>query len=209
MNNPIPEPAEEKNNQSPNDTEVIAQVKTATTDALLILKYLIIDLPNLPVVFSKYNKERIIKSSIALGCFSLIAFTIATKSLIESFSYLGFGTSRYYFIPIIAFITLASASLCVRKLFKAEGTLEGDLFTSGTTIIPTGIFLLLASFLGAANIEIIILLLVFNIIHTTLILHTCITKISNIKEKYSSVSIGIIIALTIWFSKILVTSVIL
>lgn len=123
----------------------------------------------------------------------------------------GGGTSLWQLLKflITGFVPLVSitiASTLSRKIFRGEGSMEGDIFIAGAALLPLGALILLLGLLGWGNIEIIAIIGIIALCYTILILYSGCTKISKISDSASALAISAMLILSIWVTKIIFTS---
>jgi hypothetical protein len=106
-------------------------------------------------------------------------------------------------IPPIGF---AAGILACRKLFRGSESFESDIFIGGIALLPMALVFAVAPLLGMANWEVIVLLLIFAICLTILLLFAGCTKIQKISEGASTLAIPLIIVLSGWITKMLLTA---
>jgi hypothetical protein len=117
----------------------------------------------------------------------------------------GFGDIlKLLLLGIVPSAAITGASILARKVFQSPaGSIESDVFLAGVSLIPTGLLLLIAGLLGAANIEVVALVSVFAFSYTILILYTGCTQISEISKVRAIPAVPIIILIAGWLSKII------
>ena len=68
---------------------------------------------------------------------------------------------KVLFLGLVPFVSLIGACALARAIFHGKGRFAGDVYTAGAVLLPTGLLVLVASLLGAANLEVIMILLLF------------------------------------------------
>ena len=111
------------------------------------------------------------------------------------------------FVGLVPFVSLALSGWIARKIFRGQGSLPGDIYTAGASLLPLGFAVLLASFLGAANGEVIVALLVFAWIYTILMLYAGCSRIAGIPEAGAAPAVPIMLMLSGWLTKVVLVSV--
>ena len=114
-------------------------------------------------------------------------------------------------VGFLPFITLSIALFLARLIFKEKGaTLKdafaGDLFVAGAATLPLGFFVLVSSFLGVGNIELIAALFLFAICYTILILFAGLTRIAKIADLGAAFAVPTVILSSAYILKVVVTS---
>lgn len=111
------------------------------------------------------------------------------------------------FVGLVPFVTLTFAGTIARKIFRGQGSLPGDVYTAGACLLPLGFAILAASFLGAANAEVIFALLIFAWTYSILVLYTGCSRISAIPEAGAAPAVPIMLILSLWLTKVVVVGV--
>ncbi len=110
----------------------------------------------------------------------------------------------------IPFLSIVLASFLVRKSFHGMGGIEGDMFIAGSALLPMAVVILVSGILfgilDLANVELMGILSVFSLCYTILILYSGCTKISKISEAVSACTVPIMILLSGWLTKIVLTN---
>jgi hypothetical protein len=87
-------------------------------------------------------------------------------------------------------------SLGCRKLFRSEGAWEGDLFLAGLALVPSAVWLLLAT-IGIRFLEIHLVLIVFAECLSILVLYAGCTRIHKMSDGAATLSVPMMILLSI------------
>lgn len=165
----------------------------------------------LSAAFESLDKRRALEVGIVFAIvFDLCVIFGINKIVQEASTFLpalseSTGVLKLMILGIIPFACSVAASAAARKLFRGDGTIEGDAFIAGASLLPSGIFLLLAAILGMANIEIVLALFVFALCYTILIMHTGYTRISKIPEGGAALAVPIGLLLSAWLAKVVLT----
>jgi hypothetical protein len=110
------------------------------------------------------------------------------------------------FLGLVPFASLIGACALARAIFHGKGKFAGDVYTAGAVLLPTGFLVLLASLLGAANFEVIAILFLFALTYSILILYAGCSRIGTISEAGAAPAVPIILLLSAWITKIIVTA---
>ncbi|MCL6482348.1 MAG: zinc ribbon domain-containing protein [Firmicutes bacterium] len=113
---------------------------------------------------------------------------------------------KVLFLGLVPFVSLIAACSLARVIFRGAGRIAGDVYTAGAVVLPTGLLVLLASLLGAANVEVIAILFLFALTYSILILYAGCSRIGGISEAGAAPAVPIILVLSAWITKILVTA---
>jgi len=111
------------------------------------------------------------------------------------------------FAGVVPFITLAASGAIARKIFRGKGTLAGDIYIAGASLLPQGLFILLTSFLGVANLEVIMALFVFAVTYSVLMLFAGCSRISIIPEAGAAPAVPMMMLLSLWLTKVVIVAV--
>ena len=107
---------------------------------------------------------------------------------------------------LIGFVVLPAAmigaSLGARKMLSGSGPLAADVFTIGAALTPLGLALLLSSFLGLANYELAMLLMLFAATYLVLMLFTGLTKLGGLTQKAAAPAVPIVFVLSLYICKV-------
>jgi hypothetical protein len=115
----------------------------------------------------------------------------------------GRGFIRATLVFFVPFLGLAFAILVCRALARAKGSLGQDEFLAGTALLPFASFAVLFVLLGAGNIEIILVALIFAQCLTIMMLHSGLTHICGINEMTASFSVPAMLIASAWVSKVI------
>jgi hypothetical protein len=103
-------------------------------------------------------------------------------------------------LVLVAFVPWLSVALCctgARKLFGGEERhLEGDVFVAGVTLLPFGLFILLAGMLGFGQWRITALLSVFALTYTILLLYRGLTTVSLVRDMAAAFCVPLVLILS-------------
>lgn len=112
------------------------------------------------------------------------------------------------FLPFIALsITLFLARLIFReKGASLKNALAGDTFVAGAALLPLGFFVLLSSFLGVGNVELIAALFLFAICYTILILFAGLTRIAKVADFGAAFAVPTVILSSAYLLKVVISA---
>jgi hypothetical protein len=162
----------------------------------------------------------------AVGIFFLIVYVVAGAYVINrlsgaiaslaSFNFgNGLGTmslntgnwTKYMFVAGASAAALFAALALVRVIFQRGGRWEGDAFIAGAVSIVWAIALLIESFLGLKNMEVMALVALFAICITVMQLFVGLTRISELNEPRATVAVPVVIIVEVWLTKIIFTAI--
>ncbi len=186
-------------------------IQNTFQDALEGLKIFVINpVGGLPELYLQLGKKRALAVGIAFGIFYAICLlfsihkTLSTVYFLSSYS--RFNIAQIVGLAVTQFISLAVASILTRKIFKGFGSPEGDVFIAGTSLLAPGLLIFFSTILGGINFEIILILFVGFLTYLILTLYTGCNQISKIPDSLSPVAVVVMLLLSIWFSKIIISS---
>jgi hypothetical protein len=185
--------------------QVTAKVKEASRDATKAFKTFATNpVGGLPVAFAELGPPRALGVGIVFAVFSILCIFMGVYVALPSFSKPDFGDSlKFLFFGAVPFLSLFAASAATRKVFGGEGSLHGDGFIAGSSLLPFGFLVLISSLLGLANLEIAALLVVFALCYGILMLYTGVTRISLVKESRAAFAVPVMIIVSFWLTKII------
>lgn len=171
----------------------------------------------LPESFAMFDDHRAIQVGIVFAIVYEIALLLGSlifkskaASLLGGFLPIGELTAtqmfKVLFLGLVPFASLIGACALARAIFHGTGRFAGDVYTAGAVLLPTGLLVLVASILGAANFEIIMILFLFALTYSILILYAGCSRIGSISEAGAAPAVPIILLLSAWLTKIIVTA---
>jgi hypothetical protein len=179
-------------------------VKATLKDALQGLKMFAINpVGGVPAFFNGLGVQRALAVGITFALFYVLSFLFGIGSLLGDVV----GEANFMKLAFAAALTVASiagASFGTRKVFRGSGSIEGDVFIAGVSLLPTAFLILLSILLGVDNIELIAVLAVIAVTYTILMVYTGCTEISGIPETAAALAVSVMILLSAWLLKVLV-----
>lgn len=109
-------------------------------------------------------------------------------------------------IGLVPFASLVGAGALARKIFRGTGILAGDCFTAGASLIPFGIAVLVTAILGAANLEVIVVLFAFALSYNILMLYAGCSQIAGIPESGAAPAVPVMLLVSAWLTKVIITA---
>ncbi len=187
-------------------SQVADKVKAASKDSLqAFLKFATDPVAGLSVAYENLGTSRALGAGIGFGVvFTLCVLAGAYRLIPEFVRPPGVGGFfKMLICAIIPFVTLAGSCSLARVVFRGKGSLSNDSFIAGASVLPFGFVMLLATILGAGNIEVIGALGVFALCLTILMLFAGCTRITMMSERMATLAVPIMLMLSAWFSKII------
>lgn len=187
-------------------SEAANTVKGAVQDAVQGLKIFVVNpVGGLPDFFSGLGKQRALGVGIAFGVIYLLCVLFSVGSLFSDFAVRP-PTFKLILMAVITFGSIAGSSFVTRKIFRGFGSIEGDVFIAGASLIPVSFLMLVTRFLGIGNLEIVAAISIVCITYTVLMIYTGCTQISRISESLAALSVSVMIIISVWLSKVLAFS---
>lgn len=172
----------------------------------------------LPESFALFDDRRAIQVGIAFAVLYEIAlflggliFKSKAQSLAGSMLPIGELAATQMFkllaVGLVPFVSLIVAGTLARSIFRGSGRFAGDVYTAGAVLLPSGFLVLIAALLGAANVEVILVLSLFALTYSILMLYAGCHRIGGISEAGAAPAVPIILLASAWITKIIVVAV--
>lgn len=194
-------------------------VKARSKDAWAGLKiFALSPVGGLPKSMALFDEHRALGAGLMFAVFYEVAVLLSLYLLGSRLGALfGIGISfgdltagqivKLIVVGFIPFATLVGASALVRVSLRGTGTFAGDVYTSGAAMLPLGIVMLAAALLGAANVEVLAVLLLFAMTYTVLILYSGCSRIACVPEAGAAPAVPIMLLLSAWLTKVFVAAI--
>ena len=193
---------------------VASTVKDVSRDALAAFKSLAGDpVGALPRACEALGEAKALRSGIAFGIVSLVCFLVAGPMLTsmrmsQFYDGLRFGGFlKVLLFAAIPFLCIAVGSMGVRKALGGQGSTGSDCFLAGAALLPTSLCMLASGMLGVGNLEVIGVLSIFAACLAILMLFTGYTRITKLSDRAASLAVPLVVLLTAWMGKAMLTSV--
>jgi hypothetical protein len=171
----------------------------------------------LPESFAMFDDQRAIQVGIVFAIVYEIAlllgaliFKSKVSGLLGGMLPIGELTAsqmfKLLFLGLVPFASLIGACALARAIFHGKGRFAGDVYTAGAVLLPSGFLVLVSSLLGVANWEVILIVLLFALTYSILILYAGCSRIGCISEAGAAPAVPIILLLSAWITKIIVTA---
>ncbi|MGC8724219.1 MAG: hypothetical protein ACP5VF_10170 [Acidobacteriota bacterium] len=118
------------------------------------------------------------------------------------------GFMKVWFFSLIAPFTMFLASLLLGKVLSAAGSIGTYFYTVGASLSPLGLALVVCSFLGIGNAEIMILLLLVAQCYLILILYSGLTRLCGLSAKAGAPAVPFVLVLSVWLSKVVIVAIV-
>ncbi len=191
---------------APVGVTVTEKVKTASLDSVKAFKIFALDpVAGLADAFESLGQPRALGAGAMFGLVFALCILIAIYRVLPESArpddiggFLKFLT--YCYVP---FVSLSVASIVIRTICRGIGGVGYDSFASGASLLPIGFAILIASFLGLANIEVIVVLALFAFCLNILMLFAGCTRIALISERIATITVPLMLLACAWISKII------
>lgn len=154
--------------------------------------------------FERVGESRAVGVGITFGVVCALLLLLGTYLILPPWVRpRGFGGFlRILLGAFVPFLALTGATFIARMSLRGKRNFPGDLFVAGTASLPLGLAVVLGGVLGAANFEVIAVLVLFAVCLTVLILFAGLTRIAELPEKLAVWIVPLVLLVTAWFSKI-------
>lgn len=189
--------------------QVAAKVKEVGLDATQAFTTVAVNpVGGLPVAFEKLGQARALAAGVVFAVVSLLLTFIGVYAGTESYSRPDIVDSiKFLMFGTFPFLIVLGASAATRKLLGGHGSIHGDAFIAGATVLPLGFLILVIGVLGLAGIDAVAILTLIALSFTILILYTGITRISQLAESRAAFAIPIIIVIAFVVTKVIFNAV--
>jgi GYF domain 2 len=171
----------------------------------------------LPSAFQRLNKKEAVTLGVVFAfLFDLCVLFFARLGPIDLFhdlrwvrtnlSVRDLGTIAL--LGIVPLASIAGGCLLTRKVFRGVGSIATDMFLAGTSLVPISLWVVLASVLGFANLEVIFGLLTFAVCITVIFLYVGFQRVNRVPETASAIAVPLVLLLSVWIAKVLATTLI-
>ncbi|MFB8789380.1 MAG: DnaJ domain-containing protein [Potamolinea sp.] len=177
-----------------------AGVQTLLVDTLFAYKTLALNpTEGLLTAFANLDKKQalfvgILFAIIADFCFVVGAYVIS-RDLSRVISIL-----NLILVGLVPFVSLFTTSTIVRAICRRRGSLSGDIFLAGASMMPLSFLVLLSSISKFLPNNTMLILSVFVSCYTILTLYSGCTQISNLPEKVAAFVVPVMLLVSGWFS---------
>jgi hypothetical protein len=149
--------------------------------------------------FASLNKQQAIAVGIVFAAIANLCFIVVSYvSWRDSFNAL--LILRLIIVGLVPFVSLAVVSAIARGIFRSNGSLAGDFFLAGASLLPLSFLLLLSSISSFLPPIIMPILSVFVGCYTILTLYSGCTQISNLSEKATAFIVPVMLLVSGWLS---------
>ena len=200
-------------------TSIPASVRAsaASRDALQVLRRSLADpVDNVGAAYEALGERRAVDAGIALTvAFDLtivLAIQIGARKTLGWLAPMITGDSsvisllKAAILAAVPAVALMAVLLAAQRAFAARLDFRRAVFAGGVTLIPLALMLLIASFLGVANLEVIAVICVAMLSYTTLLLFSACRDVLGIGGSKAAALVPVIFIATAWLSKVVMAA---
>jgi tetratricopeptide (TPR) repeat protein len=110
-------------------------------------------------------------------------------------------------VGVVPFVSVAIISAIARAIFRRNGSLAGDIFLAGASLLPLSFLVLLSSISKFLPSNTLPIFSVFVSCYTILMLYSGCTQISNLSEKAAALVVPVMLLVSGWFVQFAFTSI--
>ena len=107
----------------------------------------------------------------------------------------------------VPFVSLVVVSAIARLLFRRRGSLSGDIFIAGATLLPVGFFVCVSGFLAVMSNSLLTILAVFAGCYSILTLYSGYTQIANLSEAQAALLVPVMVLISSWLAYLAFTAI--
>ena len=107
----------------------------------------------------------------------------------------------------VPFVSLVVVSAIARLLFRRRGSLSGDIFIAGATLLPVGFFVCVSGFLAVMSNSLLTILAVFASCYSILTLYSGCTQIANLSEAQAALLVPVMVLISSWLAYLAFTAI--
>ena len=198
--------------QSAAPTQAFAeQAKVAPRDALHAFRSLATDpVGRLATAYDSLGKQRALGVGAVFALLfdvSVIASILRMLNVLPRYLRPDSNLLKLVLLASVPLLVIIAMSTIVRKLTNAAGSIEGDVFYAGATMLPFGLLILLSNVIGLGNFEVIAFLAVFVLCYTLLMLYSGAIQVARIPTPAAAFMVPVTLLLAVWCVKVVLTTI--
>lgn len=188
-------------------TQAYSKAREATGHAIDAIKILLTDpMGGQGKALAVLGEPKAFSSGIVFLIIFIICEYMLISPLIELLTQGTGGSLNIIIFCSIPAIALLATTFTAAKLFGRDSTLKASVFTSGVVLLPTAVVCLVARFVGAGNIELIILSMAFAQCMIILLLNAGLMDVHKFTTRMAFIGTPLVILMTLYISKVLFVS---
>jgi curved DNA-binding protein CbpA len=177
----------------------ITRVQSVLSEAIFAFKSFILNpTGGLLPAFAQLNKQEAIAVGIVYGGIFNLCFVWGAYTLGQGF--LDLSIVKLIIVGLVPFVSLFVISAIARGIFRTNGSLAGDVFFAGASLLPLSFLVLLSTISMFLPFNTMAILSVFVSCYTILLIYSGCTQISNLSEKVAAFIVPVMLLVSGWFS---------
>jgi tetratricopeptide (TPR) repeat protein len=153
--------------------------------------------------FARLDKRQAVAVGIVFAGIANLCFVSGTylgwQDLLEDY-FPKVSILKLVAVGVVPFVTLALLSAIARLVTRRPGSVAGDIFLAGASLLPVGLVILASSLSTYLPSNTLLVLTVFASCYTILTLYSGCTQISNLSERVAALLVPIVLLTSSWFS---------
>ena len=184
------------------------KVRGASKDALHAFKVLLTDpVKGLSEAFDSLGETRARSVGLIFGLFFALSIVfVVYRKLPEGAMNLEVAL-KVLLASLVPYVG-TTVGCAVSRLAFGKGNLAHDSFIGGSVLLPLSLFILIGSFMGVGNIEIILIMALFVVCLTIMLIFVGLTRISKVSERVATIAVPLVILISVWAAKIIYAEII-
>lgn len=120
---------------------------------------------------------------------------------------LNFSLFDLLLVGLVPFVTLMLMVGVARLITRRRGSLAGDIFLAGASVLPVGFLALTSGVSPVLGSQIMVVITVFASCYTILMLYSGCTQIANLPEKTAALLVPVMVLVSAWLSYVAFTAI--
>jgi Yip1 domain len=191
--------------------KALGSAKEATTNAVKAIKTVLTD----PMGGQKKALEQLGETkALSAGIFFMVIFSLAaflvgfsslkaTLLMADTEASVGFvNTAKLLLAALIPAVALWAGFLAIQKIFKGQGTFNGNIFLTGICLLPMTIAFLACWILGSKNLELVALFGFFGFSITVLLINSAILSVLKLSTRKAVLLTPTLLVLSAYLTKV-------
>jgi tetratricopeptide (TPR) repeat protein len=150
--------------------------------------------------FAKLSDREAIGAGFLYAAIADVLFVFGSSAHSDSLEMSLFELGLFGAVP---FIIIAAIGRFLRLIYRSSGSIAGDIFTAGASLLPVGLLALLWAVIPDLWSAPAMIIIIFVFCYLTIFLFSSCTQISNFSETAATFVVPAILSLTIWLSYVI------
>jgi tetratricopeptide (TPR) repeat protein len=186
----------------------IARVKAVLGNALFaFLSFAINPTEGLLFAFESLNKQQAIAVGIVFG--GIFNFCFVCMAYVGLGEFLELSIYKLIIVAMVPFVTIFVVSAIARAIFRGGGSLAGDIFFAGASLLPLSFLLILSTISNFLPKNTLLVFSVFLSCYTIFTLYSGCTQISNLSGKGAAFLVPVMLLASGYFSFFAINAILL